>query len=469
MHVDTHCSGHFGFDISHTAYGAQVGTTKSPKFGRAYHKLFAASTISNLGDGIGQIAYPWLASAVTRNPLLVALVTVFQRLPWLIFSLPAGVITDRYERRKLMVGANIARAVLTAAVALMVLDQQGALPGPDELGDASAVVSTNVLLYMVVLAATLFLGTAEVLYDNTAQTLMPSLVDDSQLEKANGRMWSAEQVANTVAGPAAGAALLAFAFAAPFFVDAVTFALSALLIFLLPRPKAVTAARPERRPWKSELAEGCRWLWNHELLRPLAITLGLLNGLGTVAGATLVLFAQEVLLTSPTEFAILSTGGAVGGIVGGWTASAVSQRLGSGPSLWATLTVGGVTSIIIGLTSWWPLVWLMFTTSMYVAVLWNVITVSLRQAIIPDHLLGRVNSVYRFFAWGSIPIGALIGGAIILFAELATSREMALRLPWFASGAGQLLLLGFATRHLTTASIDGARTAAQSGPAEKAG
>ena len=227
-----------------------MGTTKSPKLGRAYHKLFAASTISNLGDGIGQIAYPWLASAVTRNPLLVALVTVFQRLPWLIFSLPAGVITDRYERRKLMVGANIARAVLTAAVALMVLDQQGALPGPDELGDASAVVSTNVLLYLVVLAATLFLGTAEVLYDNTAQTLMPSLVDDSQLEKANGRMWSAEQVANTVAGPAAGAALLAFAFAAPFFVDAVTFALSALLIFLLPRPKAVTAARPERRPWK---------------------------------------------------------------------------------------------------------------------------------------------------------------------------------------------------------------------------
>lgn len=437
-----------------------MSTRSSPKLGRAYQKLFAASTISNLGDGIGQIAYPWLASAVTRNPLLVALVTVFQRLPWLVFSLPAGVITDRYERRKLMVGANIARAVLTAAVALMVLDQQGNLPGPDELDGASAVVSTNVMLYVVVLAATLFLGTAEVLYDNTAQTIMPSLVHESQLEKANGRMWSAEQVANTVAGPAAGAALLAFAFAAPFFVDAVTFGLSALLIFLLPRPKAVTELRPERRPWKTELAEGFRWLWDHELLRPLAITLGLLNGLGTVAGATLVLFAQEVLLTSPTEFAILSTGGAAGGIVGGWTASWVSQRLGTGPSLWATLTVGGITSIIIGFASWWPLVWLMFGVSIYFGVLWNVITVSLRQTIIPDHLLGRVNSVYRFFAWGSIPIGALIGGAIILFAELSTSRELALRLPWFVSGAGQLLLLIFASRHLTTARIDGARAAA---------
>jgi len=443
-------------------YRDLVPTAKTPKLGRAYQKLFAASTISNLGDGIGQIAYPWLASAVTRNPLLVALVTVFQRLPWLVFSLPAGVITDRYERRKLMVGANIARAVLTAAVALMVLGQQDVLPGPDELDDASTIISTNVLLYVVVLMATLFLGTAEVLYDNTAQTIMPSLVTENHLEKANGRMWSAEQVANTVAGPAAGAALLAFAFAAPFFVDAITFALSALLIYLLPRPAAVTKESTERQPWKTELAEGFRWLWNHELLRPLAITLGLLNGLGTLAGATLVLFAQEVLLTSPVEFAILSTGGAVGGIVGGWTASAVSARLGSGPSLWTTLVVGGVTSIFIGFTSWWPLVWIMFTLSMYVAVLWNVITVSLRQSIIPDHLLGRVNSVYRFFAWGSIPVGALIGGGIILLGEQSTSREMALRLPWFASGVGQLLLLAFAVRHLTTANIDGARAAASS-------
>jgi hypothetical protein len=356
--------------------------------------------------------------------------------------------------------------MLTVAVALMVLGQQDVLPGPDELDSASAMVSTNVLLYLVVLVATLFLGTAEVLYDNTAQTIMPSLVTEDQLEKANGRMWSSEQVANTVAGPAAGAALLAFAFAAPFFVDAVTFALSALLIFLLPRPITAVEAPAQRKPWKTELTEGFRWLWGHELLRPLAITLGILNGLSVLAGATLVLFAQEVLLTSPTEFAILSTGGAVGGIVGGWTASTVSKRLGSGPSLWTTLVVGGITSIAIGFTSWWPLVWVMFTLSMYVAVLWNVITVSLRQTIIPDHLLGRVNSVYRFFAWGSIPIGALIGGAIILVGELSTTREMALRLPWFVSGVGQLLLLGFAAHHLTTASIDGARASASSGDTE---
>lgn len=425
--------------------------------GPSYRKLFGASTISNLGDGIGQVAYPWLASAVTRNPLLVALVIVAQRLPWLVFSLPAGVITDRYERRRLMVVANAARAVLTLAVALMVLREQGVLPSPAELDDPNAMIPTNFALYGVVLIATMLLGTAEVLYDNTAQTIMPSLVDDDDLEKANGRLWSAEQVMNTIAGPAAGAALLALAFSAPFFVDAVTFSISALLIFLLPRPTPAPTTPVERKPWKAELAEGFRWLWNHDLLRPLAITLGLLNGLATLGDAGFILFAQEVLRTSPTEFAILMTGGAAGGIVGGWTSSWVSNKLGAGPSLWSTLILGGLTSIVIGLTSWWPLVWLMFTVSMYFAVLWNVITVSLRQTIIPDHLLGRVNSVYRFFAWGSIPIGALIGGLIILVAERLGSREFALRLPWLVSGVGQLLLFAFVARVLTTERIEAAR------------
>jgi len=440
-----------------------VSSEEKTPLGPIYRKLFAASTISNLGDGIGQIAYPWLASAVTRNPLLVALVAVFQRLPWLLFSLPAGVITDRYERRRLMVGANIARAVLTAAVAALVLGQQDTLPSPAQLDDPSTVVSTNVMLYVVVLAATMFLGTAEVLYDNTAQTIMPSLVTEDQLERANGRLWSAEQVTNTLAGPAVGAALLAFAFAAPFFVDALTFALSAALIFMLPKPAKTTEAAAEHEPWKKELAEGFRWLWRHELLRPLAITLGLLNMLGTLSFATLVLFAQEVLLTSPTEFALLSTGGAIGGVVGGWTASWVSKKLGSGPSLWFTLIVGGITSIVVGLSSLWPVVWLMFALFMFTAVLWNVITVSLRQTIIPDQLLGRVNSVYRFFAWGSMPIGALLGGLIIVIAESETTREAALRLPWLVGGILQIALLGFAARHLTTERIDAARAEVEAG------
>lgn len=431
------------------------------KLGPNYRKLFAASTISNLGDGIGQIAYPWLASAVTRNPLLVAIVVVVQKLPWLLFSLPAGVITDRYERRRLMVLANSARAVLTVAVAIAVSAQGDGLPGPGELDGAVEVVGTNVSLYVVILVAALLLGTAEVLYDNTAQTLMPSLVDETDLERANGRLWSAEQVANTVAGPAVGAALLAVAFAAPFAVDALTFGLSAALIYLLPTAPSQVTAAADRKPWRVELVDGFRWLWEHELLRRLAISLSLLNMVFNMGFAAFVLFAQEVLETSPVEFALLSTGGAAGGILGGWSASWISARIGSGPSLWLTLIAGGIASLVIGLTSWWPLVWVMLAIAMFFGVLWNVITVSLRQTIIPDELLGRVNSVYRFFGWGSIPIGALMGGLIIVIGEAAGSRETALRLPWLAAGVLQLLLLAYVVRHLTTEKIDAARAGAE--------
>ena len=429
------------------------------RLGANYFKLFTASTISNLGDGIGAIAYPWLASAITRNPLLIALVAVVQRLPWLVFSLPAGVITDRVERRMLMVKANAARFVLTIGVAFVVLGKQGGLPGPDEVSDAAAAVTNDVLLYLVVIVATLLLGIAEVFHDNAAQTFMPTIVHPNNLEKANGRLWSIEQVANTFAGPPLGALLLTVAFSFPFWVDAATFGVAAALVAWIPKtpPRPSTEPAPERKPWRAELSEGFGWLWNHELLKPMAIILGMLNAIGMLSGAILVLFAQEVLSTTPTEFALLSTGGAIGGVVGGWTASNIARKIGTGPSLWLTMLGGGASTFAIGFMTWWPLVWLMFSAYMLVAVLWNVITVSLRQTIIPDHLLGRVNSVYRFFAWGMMPIGSIIGGLIVVVTESFSSRELSLQMPFFVAGALHFVLFLYAAPKLTTAKIEAAR------------
>jgi MFS family permease len=435
---------------------------ESGRLGRNYFRLFGASTISNLGDGIGFVAYPWLASAITRNPLLIALVAVVQRLPWLVFSLPAGVITDRYSRRSLMMWSNVARGLITLFVAFVVLARQGNLPGPDSVADAATVISTDTVLYALVLVATLLLGIGEVLYDNSAQTFMPSIVHADDLEKANGRLWSVEQVANTFAGPPLAALLIAISFSLPFFVDAATFVISAILIATITTRSrsGPTGTRIDRRPWKVELAEGFRWLWSHDLLRTLAIVLGLLNMLGAMSTATFVLFGQEVLGTSATEFAILGTSGAVGGIVGGWTASAVARRIGVGPSLALTLVGGGVLSITIALMSWWPTVWLLLGAFMFVSVLWNVITVSFRQAVIPDHLLGRVNSVYRFFGWGMMPIGAALGGLIVVVGEQVASREVAQRLPWLIAGVLTIALFAYAGPRLTSARFAEARAAA---------
>ena len=252
-----------------------------------------------------------------------------------------------------------------------------------------------------------------------------------------------------------GSFLLSVAFALPFFVDAGSFAVAAGLVFLIAGQfRAPRTEAAEQRSWRHELAEGVRWLRGHELLWPMAIILGLMNAMGMMLYATLVLYSQEVLGASATTFALMGTGVAIGGIVGSLAAPRVSQILGAGPSLALTMVGGALSSLALALTSSWQVVWVAFAIEAGLGSMWNVITVSLRQAIIPDQLLGRVNSVYRFLAWGMMPIGSLVGGLIVAVADGFGSRELALRLPYIVALVGNLALLAFASRRLTTAKID---------------
>ena len=431
-------------------------TEPGQRLGANYRKLFAASTISNLGDGISLIAYPWLASAVTRNPLLIALIVAAQRIPWLVFTLPAGVITDRYDRRLLMAGANSVRFVLTAFVALAVFVRRDVLPAPDAVDE---VMGTDSLLYVTLLVATFLLGVCEVLYDNSAQTIMPALVADVHLERANGRLYSSELVANQFVGPPLAGVLLAVSFALPFVVDAGTFAVSAVLVASITvRRRPQPAGTEPRPPWRTEIAEGFRWLWSHSVIRTLALALGALNLLGNVATALFVIYAQEVLGTSTTAFAILGTTSAVGGLIGGWAASAVTRRLGAGRCLSVSVVMFGLMTILVGLVSSWLLAAAFLSIGTFFIVVWNVITVSFRQSVIPEHLLGRVNSVYRFFGWGAIPIGALIGGGMVAVLDGPLDRDTALRVPWIVAGVLQVAMIVM-VRPLTTERLERLRAA----------
>ena len=432
-------------------------TTTKKRLGSSYRKLFISTTISNVGDGMSLIAYPWLASALTRNPLLIAGVALVQRLPWLIFTLPAGVITDRVDRKRAMVVADFSRFGLTLVVALAVLSRQGTLPGADEL---SKVTGTSTGLYILLLVATLLLGTGEVLRDNCGQTFMPSIVEVDQLEKANARMWSAEGIANTFIGPPLGSLLLIAAFSLPFFVDAASFFAAAALVWSI--PGSFRAERPDdhvERPWKVEMAEGFRWLWSNELLRSMAIILGLMNLASALSGSVFVLFAQEILDVGPFVFTIMGFGFAAGGAIGANLAPRLSKRFGSGTCLAAVLATSAAGSFVAGLSSWWPLVMVVFGFVATVGATWNVITVSLRQSIIPPHLLGRVNSVYRFFAWGMMPIGAALGGATVTVVSHLANRRAALRSAFFVDAAIYLCLFVIGRTQLTTAKLEAARTA----------
>ncbi len=438
---------------------AETAAKTKVLLGTSYWKLWSASVVSNLGDGVAFIAYPWPASAATRNPLLISTIAVFQRLPWLVFSLPAGVITDRVDRRKIMVSMNVFRTVLTVGVALIVMTQAGMLPAPADVGTAE--VDTNWIIYVTLLVSALLFGMAEVLYDNSAQTILPAMVAPEGLERANGNLWSAELVANSFAGPPLGSLLIGIAFALPFFFDAATFAVAAVLLFTIAGSYMVERDRAEldaKVDWWGEIKAGVGWLWGHPLLRPMAIVLGLLNGLSSMVFATFVLFAQEVLDVDAFLFAVLGVAGALGGVVGGLLGPRISARIGSGPSLAVTFVLGIITTLLIGLTSNWVVAFLGFATFTFAAVLWNVVTVAFRQTIIPDDLLGRVNSVYRFFGWGMMPIGLAIGGLMVSVTEAVTgNRELALRMPWFVAALGVLVLWAYAGPRLTTEAIESAR------------
>jgi len=431
---------------------------KSTKLGKNYWRLWTAHATSNLGDGLATVAFPWLASAVTRDPFLIALIAVMSRLPWLIFTLPAGVITDRFDRKKIIVAMDVIQGGLALLLAGAIFFERNSLPALNNLTSAS-MVETNYLLYWSLIGISLLFGFAEVLRDNASQTFLPSVVTKENLESANGKLWSAEYVMNSFIGPPLASFLLGILVYLPFFIHSATFFVAAGLITLIATiPKPETDNTPkEKINFRVEIKEGFNWLWSHSLLRPMAIILGTLNLVGSITAATFILFAQEILETSVFEFAILGTSGAIGGTLGGILGPKISKKLGSGPSLYLTLISMPLLSLIIGLTSNWYIVWVMIAANTVFAVLWNVITVSLRQSIIPSHLLGRVNSVYRFFAWGSMPIGTLIGGAIVSLTQLLGNRELALRMPYFFSLVLGLVIFAFAAPRLTTEKIERAR------------
>jgi MFS family permease len=434
------------------------------KLGRAYWKLWTATAVSNLGDGVSGVAYPWLASAVTRSPVLIAAAGFASRLPWLVFTLHAGVITDRFDRRKLILGMDLFRGILTVIVGVVILLNKDSLPSLNELSSITD-METNWALYLTLILTSFLFGLAEVLRDNSAQTLMPSVVAEENLEKANGRMWSAESLTNSFIGPPLGSLLIGVSIFIPFFFDAVSFFVAVALIASIGGSfRPVTQKPREKINFKSEIKEGFRWLWAHPLLRPMAIILGFMNGVGSMVTATYILFAQEVLKTSVFVFAVLGMAAAVGGIIGGLLAPKISEICGSGPSLWMALILAPVGTAIIGFTSTWQVVWVVTVFQTIAAILWNTITVSLRQSIIPSHLLGRVNSVYRFFAWGSIPIGMFLGGGLVAVGQLFLSREMALRTPYFTGAVLGLIIFAIAASKLTTSAIEKARAEGRQQP-----
>lgn len=379
-------------------------TTTRPRLPAAYWRLWWAAAVDNVGDGVFASALPLLAVTITRNPLLISLVSAAAYLPWLLLSLPAGAIVDRRDRVSLMWRSQALQAVIVALVTILLAIGKAGVP---------------------ILAVMGFgLGACEVVFANASQAVLPDIVPGALLSRANASQYTVANAGQLFIGPPVGSLLLAAAVALPFGVDAGSFALSAALLATLPRRPRASAAQP---PVRAAIAEGLRWLGHHRLLRTLAGLLAVNTFCFQLGNVTVVLLATQTLRVSDRGYGLLLAGAAIGSMLGGVASAPIMTRIGALPALLAALGANVLIFAAIGISPSAVVLDVLLALNGFATTMWSVVTVGMRQRMVPSDLLGRVNSAYRMLGWGLMPLGALAGGLV--------ARELGVRAAYPVAGA----------------------------------
>lgn len=399
-------------------------------------RLFAtAATISGIGDGVLLVALPLLLASIDPSPFRIGLVEATLTLPWLLVAPFSGVLADRMSRRTLMIISDLFRASVLVVLALLVLADQHNFVIIAALGFAVAV--------------------GETAFDAAAAGMVTSLVgkDVAGLERANSVLAFANTGGNQLIGPLIGGLIFAISMSAPLAFDAVTFGLSALLVWRIPR--RVEAVEREPSPERSalrEITEAARWLVSQRALRALLILTMAANITVMAYWAPLVVVAQERMGVTPRYYGLFLSVLAIGSLAGAALAKVVSARLGSRNGIALGAAGFGVSVMAVGFSmSWVPGV--VATAGIGVTVVvWSVLAISLRQSLIPDHMMGRTTSIFRAGTWGLMPIGAILGGLAAEFVGLWT--------PYAIFGGLMVLVAAYVWRELGAANVDAERAVA---------
>ena len=420
---------------------------------RNFNLLLTASTFSNLADGIAGFAYPWLFSLITRDPLLISIVTVLVNLPRLIFVLYAGVIADKYNRQKILIYTRLGQVFLTAGFIALIYINLVNIPKTVQLDEPEFEYKFLIISAAYILA--FMFGLLEVTRDNAAQAFLPQIVSKEHLPKANGRLFGIEIVTNNFLGTPIGGFLIGISLITPFLFDTLLMMVSIFFITSIKGKFERPADYTEQQKNSSELIkEGVAWLRNNTLLKRLAIYTGVANFFGSMQFPIMILFAQELLDLNAVQYSFLAYGSAIGGLVGSQVANKINSVLKESKTLLISVALFGVGMFMPYITSNPFVVAGSFGLSSFGSVLWNVQAVSIRQALIPDNLLGRVNSVYRLLALGLNPVGAIFGGAIVKILDSSFSREFALRFPFLLGVIFMFILFLTAPKLLSQKLID---------------
>ena len=383
------------------------------RLGRSFRWLLAATTINNVGDGVALSAGPLLVASQTRDPLLVSMALLSEYLPVLLFGVLGGAAADRFDRVRMVVAVNLARAAVLAVLV--------------------ATIVAGTVSIAVILVALFVLGTAETFADSASSTLIPGLVAREDLGIANARMQGAFLLTNQLLTPPIGAFLFAAGMALPFATNAACFALGALLVSrVVTSTKAELQVR-ERPGLRAEMAEGIRWLVAHPPMRTLALTIFTFNVTYGAAWSVLVLYADDRLGMDAVGFGLLTTAIAVGGVVGIVAYGPLERRFSLADIMRVGLLIETFTHLSLALTTSPTIALATLVVFGAHAFVWGTTSTVVRQRAVPDELLGRVTGVYRVAIMGGLVIGVPIGGLL--------ARGFGLTAPFWFAFAGSALLV----------------------------
>jgi predicted MFS family arabinose efflux permease len=370
---------------------ALVETLVPARLGPRFRWLLASSWTTNLGDGIALAAGSLLVASLTTDAFLVSLAALLRWAPPLVFGLYAGVLSDRMDRRLIVVVANLVRAVVLAVIVVLLL--------------------TGTLTVTAALVGLGLIAVSEVFADNTSQTLLPMLVDRDDLALANARLQTGFLTLNQMAGPPIGAALFAVGRAWPFATETVLVVAGVLLVLpvsLPPHGREHTDGASVRR----DIAEGIAWTLRHPAVRTLALTILVFNVTFGAAWSVLVLYAGERLGLGPVGFGLLTTVSAVGGLLGTTAYGWITRRVSLGDIMRVGLVIETLTHLALALTrsAWFAcVVFVVFGAHAFV---WGTTSVTVRQRAVPTELQGRVSGVYVLGVYGGLVVGSAVGGAL---------------------------------------------------------
>ncbi|WP_245644680.1 MFS transporter [Nocardioides jensenii] len=383
------------------------------RLGTNFRWLLGSSWVSQVGDGIALAAGPLLIASQTHDPFLVAMGALLQRLPWLLFGLYAGVLADRLDRRLVVIVVDLMRVAVLAVLV--------------------TAISTDHVDIGLVLATLFLFGTAEVFADTTSSTLLPMVVAKRDLGVANARLMAGFVTINQMLGPPVGAALFAAGMAWPFVTQAVCVLLGAGLIARMRLP---LVPPPEvKKRVSQDILEGLRWTWRHPAVRTLTLTIVTFNITFGAAWSVLVLYSLKTLDMGEVGFGLLTTAGAVGGLVAIGTYDWLEKRFSLGNIMRVGLIIETFTHLALALNrSGIGAMVILFVFGAH-AFVWGTTSRTVRMRAVPTEFQGRVGSVYMVGVFGSMVVGTGLGGVI--------AGQWGIVAPfWFAFvGSGLLVLL----------------------------